>query len=318
MTRGEKASHDPLEASAFGGPGWSPRPTSLRQEMGTIWHRCGLDSESAPLRSVLLHCPGDELRGIQDPDAVQWLAPIKAELARTQHDHMAAAYRDAGIAVHYVEPGELPPPNMMFVADLMFMTPEGAIVGRPASTVRAREERFLARRLATLGVPILRTVHGSGCFEGADAAWLDPSTVMIATGLRTNAEGAAQVAATLRELGVDAIIVGLPHGTMHMMGILRFADRNLAIAWPGRVPWAAVGALREHGYEVLFLPMEVSPGMALNFVTLGPRSVLMPSGNPITQAFYEQAGIKCRSVDISELIKAAGGVACMTGVLERG
>ena len=48
----------------------------------------------------------------------------------------------------------------MFVADLMFMTPEGAILGRPASTVRAGEERLVARRLAELGVPILRVVRG--------------------------------------------------------------------------------------------------------------------------------------------------------------
>jgi N-dimethylarginine dimethylaminohydrolase len=161
-------------------------------------------------------------------------------------------------------------------------------------------------------------VHGSGVFEGADAAWLDEKTVMVATGLRTNKTGAAQVAATLAEIGVDTIEVGLPHGAMHLMGVLRFAAPELAIAWPGRVPWAAVDALREHRYEVLFLPSEVSPGMALNFVTLGPRRILMPAGNPITQAFYVQAGIEVRTADIGELVKAAGGVACMTGVLQRG
>jgi len=45
---------------------------------------------------------------------------------------------------------------LMFVSDLMFMTPEGAVLARPASTVRAGEERWVARRLAELGVPILK------------------------------------------------------------------------------------------------------------------------------------------------------------------
>jgi arginine deiminase len=305
--------------AAYGGAGWSPRTSSLRQEIGQLWGACGVGSEWAPLKAVLLHPPGAEMTTIKDPDAVQMLAPLAAEWARAQHDALAQAYREAGVRVYYVEPNRIPSPNLMFVADLLFMTPEGAILGRPASTVRAGEECPVARRLAALGVPILRSVRGKGTFEGADAAWIDPETVLLATGLRTNAEGAAQVSATLEEMGVNVIPVGLPYGAMHLMGTLRFPDRDLALAWPGRVPYAAVQALRERGYSVLFLPneSEARSSMALNFVTLGPRRVLMAAGNPITQAFYREAGITCQTVEVGELLKAAGGIGCLTGVLER-
>ena len=278
-----------------------------------------MSTEWSPLRAVLLHRPGEELDAVADPDAVQMLAPLDIDRARRQHDALAQAYRDAGVAVHYVEPAELPPPNLMFVADLLFMTPEGAIVGRPASTVRAGEERFIARRLAELGIPILRSVRGNGTFEGADAAWMDPGTVVLATALRTNGEGTAQVAALLQEMGVEIVHVGLPYGAMHLMGTLRFADWDLAIGWPGRVPYAAVAALRARGTTVLFLPdeREAVHGMALNFVTLGPRQILMPAGNPVAQAFYEAAGITCHTVEVDELLKAAGGIGCLTGVLQR-
>jgi N-dimethylarginine dimethylaminohydrolase len=239
--------------------------------------------------------------------------------AQLQHDRLAQAFREANVTVHYVEPAEVALPNLMFVADLMLMTPEGAILGRPASTVRAGEEKLVARRLAQLEIPILRTVRGGGTFEGADAAWLDGQTVLLATGLRTNAAGAAQVTSLLREMGIEVIQVGLPYGAMHLMGTLRFADRDLVIAWPGRVPHAAVEALRKHGYRVLFLPdlEEASRGMALNVVTLGPRRLLMPAGNPTTRSFYRGAGIDCLTVAVDELIKAAGGIGCLTGVLER-
>ena len=180
-------------AAAYGGEGWSPRTTTLRQEIGSVWTACGLTSEWSPLRSVLLHRPGAELLQVDDPDGANMLAPVDLPLAQRQHDLMARAYREAGVAVHYVEPADAALPNLMFVADLMFMTPEGAIVGRPASTVRAGEERFVARRLAALGIPILRSLRGGGTFEGADAAWIDEGTALVATGLRTNAEGAAQV-----------------------------------------------------------------------------------------------------------------------------
>jgi arginine deiminase len=310
---------DIFQAAAYGGVGWSPRTRPLRQEIGQLWGACGVATEWSPLKAVLLHRPGPELDGLTDPNAVQMLAPLDTGRARQQHDALAQAYRDAGIAVHYVALAETPPPNLMFVADLMFMTPEGAILGRPASTVRAGEERFIARRLADLGIPILRSVRGTGTFEGADASWIDPQTVLLATGLRTNVEGAAQVTSLLREMGVEVILVGLPYGVMHLMGELRFADRDLAFGWPGRVPHAAVSALRERGYTVLFLPNEGEAvrGMALNFTTLGPRRILMAAGNPITQAFYEAAGINCQTIEVDELLKAAGGIGCLTGVLER-
>lgn len=319
MNTGEANITEGVNPAAYGGDGWSPRTTPLRQEIGQVWGACGVASEWSPLQAILLHRPGVEVEGLADPDHAQMLAPVDASRLRQQHEALAQAYRDAGVAVHYVEPDGTPPPNQMFVADLLFMTPEGAIVGRPASTVRAGEERFLARRLAALGIPILRTVRGTGTFEGADAAWIDPDTILLATGLRTNAAGARQVTSLLQEMGVEVVQVGLPYGAMHLMGQLRLADADLAIGWPGRVPYGAVEALREHGYKVFFLPSEEEAvrGFALNFVTLAPRRILMSAGNPITQAFYEEAGIACHTVEVDELLKAAGGIGCLTGILER-
>jgi N-dimethylarginine dimethylaminohydrolase len=307
-----------FRAAAYGGEGWSPRTAPLRDEIGACWGRCGQQSEWGRLRAVLLHQPGPEL-AVADPDAAQMLAPVEPALAAKQHGALAEAYRALGVQTHYVDPPTPPTPNLMFVADLVFLTPEGAILARPASTVRAGEERWVARRLAELGIPILRSVRGRGTFEGADAAWLDPETVLLGRGLRTNAEGAAQVAATLAELGVRSLLVDLPYGAMHLMGMLRFADRDLAIAWPGRLAVAAVEALGERGYRVLFLPEapDVERTAALNFVTLGPRRILMAGGYPAFEAFYEKAGIACRTVAVDELRKAAGGIGCLTGILER-
>ena len=308
-----------FERAAYGGEGWSPRERSIRDEIGDLWAPCGIDSEWRRLESVLLHRPGPELEAGPDADAALMITPPDAGRVREEHDALADTYRELGVTVHYVDPDSQPSPNQVFVADLMFMTPEGAIVGRPASTVRAGEERWVAAALARYGVPILRTVSGQGTFEGADAAWLDAETVMIGRGLRTNDEGAWQVAAALDELGVEVIEAQLPFGTMHLMGQLRFLDRDLAVGWPTRLSVVAVEALQDLGYEVLFLPDEDEAlhSFALNFVTVGPREIVMPGGNPVTQAFYEEAGVTCHTVEISELGKAAGSIGCATGVVER-
>jgi arginine deiminase len=207
----------------------------------------------------------------------------------------------------------------MFCADLFLMTPEGAIVGRPASTVRAGEERWVARRLADLGIPIVRTIRGQGTFEGADGMWLDPTTVLVGRGLRTNGEGVAQVTSILGEMGVAAIPVDLPWGAMHLMGTLRIPDRDLAIAWPGRLAVTAVEALHRCGYRVLFLPdgPAAERTTALNFVTLAPGRILMAEGYPVFERFFEKAGLACRTTPVAELRLAAGGIGCLTGILER-
>jgi len=306
-------------ASAYGGSGWSPRSRPLTDEIGSIWGRFGLASETAPLRSVMVHCPGPELEAAQEPDAIQMLDRLDLEKARLQHNRLVDAYIEAGINVYQVSPQDTTSPNQMFVADLFFMTPEGAILARPASTVRAGEERWAARRLVDLGIPILKSIRGQGTFEGADAAWISPSTVLLGRGLRTNAEGALQVASLLNEMGIQVIQVDLPSGTMHLMGMLRFADQDLALAWPERLAYSAVEALKDAGYTVRFIPdaEEAQRGFALNFVTLSPGKILMPAGNPVTQSFYESIGMSCLTVDISELVKAAGAMGCLTGIIER-
>lgn len=311
---------NPTQNSAYGGPGWQPRTQSLEQEIGSLWAECGLDSEYMPLRKVLLHQPGDELRSaLEDFNAVQMLAPLDLELAREQHQAMAQAYRDHGVEVADLEHPATPSPNQMFMADLFAMTPSGAVVGRPASTVRAGEERWAARAMANLGMPILTSIAGRGVFEGADLMWVSPTLALVARGLRSNDEAFRQIKAALEAVGVEAVQVELPYGTMHLMGVLRIVDRDLAIGWATRLSHRAVEILRAHGYRLEWLPdeQEAKERYSFNTVTLGPRKLLMPAGCPNTQAFYASLGIECVTVEIGELGKAAGSAGCLTGILQR-
>lgn len=319
MTFQPNRNHPHLMA-AYGGEGWQPRSRALAGELGNIWGACGVNSEWSSLKAVLLHRPGLELAAsADDPNAVQMVEPLAIAKAQAQHDALAQAYRDHGVTVHYVDPPGVPSPNQMFCADLMFMTPEGCILARPASDVRAGEERQVAAALARIGAPILRSISGRGVFEGADAAWLSPKKVIVGRGIRTNREAIDQMRGVLGDMGVELVYVDMPIGTMHLQGMLRFADHNLALAWPVRLAYAAVETLRAEGYRVEFLPdvTEAIHNAAFNFVTLGPRKILLAAGNPNTQRFYESLDIECVTVAVDELYKAAGSIGCLSGIIER-
>jgi arginine deiminase len=55
----------------------------------------------------------------------------------------------------------------------------------------------------------------------------------------------------------------------------------------------------------------------MNFVAFSPGVVLMPTGGDRLREQYEAAGVVCHTVEIDELIKAGGGIHCMTGFLKR-
>jgi len=307
-------------SAAYGGELWSPRVAAMTEDMTSTWGDWGVSSEIGKLHAVLLRRPGSELDTVVDFDAMQMRSDLYPERVREQHDGLADAYRAAGVVVHYVERGRIDKPNAMFVRDLMLMTPEGAIVTRPASTVRAGEERLVAETLAQLGVPILMSVHGCGAFEGADVIWVDEELCILAEGLRTNEEGADQVERMLREIGVAEVVrVGLPHGAMHLDGLLAIIDRDLVVVWPRRTPFKAVNALRKRGFRLIEVDdeREAQDCLPMNFVALAPGEILMPAGGSGMRAKYEAAGVCCHVVDIGECIKAGGGIHCMTGFLKR-
>jgi N-dimethylarginine dimethylaminohydrolase len=292
----------------------------MTDDMATTWGDWGVSSEIGRLHAVLLRRPGPELDAVTDFDAMQMRSDLVPDIVRHQHDLLAEAYRAAGVTVHYVERSRIDKPNAMFVRDLMLMTPEGAIVTRPASTVRAGEERLVAEALAQLGVPILMSVHGSGTFEGADVIWVDKDLCFLADGLRTNEEGADQVERMLREIGVSTVVrVGLPHGAMHLDGLLALIDRDLAAIWPRRTPYKVVDTLRQRGFRFIEVEdeREAQNCLPMNFVAVAPGEILMPAGGRAMKEKYEAAGVRCRVVDVGECIKAGGGIHCMTGFLKR-
>jgi arginine deiminase len=124
----------------------------------------------------------------------------------------------------------------------------------------------------------------------------------------------------LREIGVATVVrVGLPHGAMHLDGLLAILDRDLAVVWPRRTPFKVVDTLRKRGFRFIEVADEdeAQHRLPMNLVALAPGEILMPAGCDRMQEQYEAVGVHCHTVGIGECIKAGGGLHCMTGFLRR-
>jgi len=304
------------------GERWFPSETVFADEMKELWGDWYCDSEVGRLRAVLMHRPGREIEGITDENFSQYRfrAPINAERARKQQDELADVYRSHGVAVHYVQNQREDRPNAMFMRDLVLMTPEGAIVCRPAIPARRGEEKAVAETLASLGVPIIKTINGDGYFEGACAMWIDRETVIIGTGSRSNEKGVQQVEAELRNIGVTNIIrTQIPYGSIHLDGYMNMVDKKKLVIFPWHVTYDCAKQLLDLGIELIEMTNieELKNGMAMNFVALEPGKVVMPSGNPETKALLENEGVHVIEVEMDEIVNGWGAIHCMTAFLRR-
>lgn len=296
-----------------------PTTTTFKEDLPKLWGKWGVSSEIGKLRDVLMRHPGHEIENIEDPNAFSMKEIWDPEKVRYQHDFIADIYIRNGVNVHYVE--EMGPnmPNGIYVRDLVLMTPEGAIITRPAVRSRVGEEVYVAKQLMKLGVPIIKTINGNGIFEGACALWLDRETVLLGYGYRCNSSGTAQVEEEFRNMGVRNIIkVEIPRGLAHLDSFLAIADYRVALILKLAAPNTLYEELGKRGFNIIEIPsMDEFSNFCQNFVALEPGKVIMPTGNPKTVNLLEKAGVEVIQVNMDEIIKGNGAIHCMTAFLNR-
>lgn len=309
------------DIDAIPGERWFPRETAFEEDITSYWGDWGVSSEVDTLRAVLLRRPGKEVENFNATDFRFSDQPIDIGLMRRQHDNVAQIYRDFGAKVYYVEEQREDRPNAVFCRDLMFMTPEGAIIARPGLAARRGEERYVAKALSHIGVPIVKTINGDGLFEGANAMWIDRKTVILSTGCRCNRSGFEQVETELKRMGVtDVVHMQQPYSNIHIDGLMNAASDDIVMIHASQMPYDVIALLKKKGFKILEAPSltEIRESFGCNFVALEPGLIVMPQGNPRTQELLEKNGVRVITVDISEIMKGKGALHCITAFLKRG
>ena len=283
----------------------------------------GSQSTIAPVRRVLVKRPDTEF-AVADPGKWHYTDRPDLEIAQQEHDGLVAILRQAGAEVIYHDEVQPDRADAIFVYDPAIMTDQGAIILRMGKGLRRGEERALARRLDSLGVPLLYSLHGEAQAEGGDMFWIDHDTLAVGLGFRTNQEGVRQMREALTPLGVTVIPVELPYyegpeSCLHLLSLISLVDHRLAVVYPPLLSVPFWQDLRERGFRFVEVPREEFETMGPNVLALAPGHCVMLEGNPVTRRRLEEAGCEVQTYRGEEVsLKAEGGPTCLTLPILRG
>jgi dimethylargininase len=224
--------------------------------------------------------------------------PIDLDRARAQHDAYEWALVELGCTVRRVDSGA-DMPDAVFVEDIAVVFAEGAILTRPGAESRRIETPAVADALARFGLP-LREIQEPGTLDGGDVLVVGRD-VFIGASTRTNAQGIDQMRRILTRLGYRVRAVPV-------QGCLHLKSAAAAVA-PGTLlinrNWVPADAFT----ELVLIDVDADEPLAANALLVGD-TVIYPAAFPRTRDRLEQHGVRVRTVDVDELAKAEGGVAC--------
>lgn len=305
--------------------------TASEQELvwGRVW---GCDNDVGQIRKVLMHRPGDELNVIDPSKRIAginafgevdkgwyWRGDVIPSLAemQAQHDAYADILREEGAEVVYVDkaaPGKM---KQVYTRDSVIAVKGGAIVTRLGPPIRRGEELPVTRTLAAIGMPILRTISGTGLLEGGSFAWIRPDLAVVGLSSRVDAEGARQLAEVLATQGVELLIVELTGYRLHIDGLFVMVDAETAFVNPTIVPFWFLEKLKSLGIHVIEVCHE-DHNWVINCLAVRPGRVLMSTGlSERTAEKFDKAGISVRFVDYDKVALGGGGLHCSTAPLIR-
>jgi N-dimethylarginine dimethylaminohydrolase len=282
----------------------------------TAW---GVDSEHGRLLDVLV-CPPVNFRWL--PTSAISRATLESgrqfegDLARRQHAAMVAAYEEAGVRVHFLEP-DAALPYQVFARDSSAMTPSGAVITQLHQWWRRGEYAAAIRFYQNNQIPI-RGMITAGALEGGDLMILEPGCAVIGVGeARTQEPAARQLADWLEEDGWEVRVEPIPERFVHMDVLLALLAERLAAVCTDVLSAGFVSWLRDRGFELI----EVTPADAFelraNAIALGEGRVLSVAGADSLNAAMRERGLTVEELDLSMFTLGGGGAHCLAQALRR-
>jgi dimethylargininase len=230
---------------------------------------------------------------------------IELDTARAQHRLYEESLVRLGCALQQL-PVEPELPDSVFVEDTAIVLDELAVITRPGAENRRPETLGIADLLAPYR-SIFR-IEAPGTMDGGDILQ-NGKTVFAGLSTRTNPEGIHQLRALLSPFGYDVQVVQTG-GCLHLKSAATKVAEDILLINP---EWVDPEAFK--GKEIMLI--DPSEPHGANALLVG-GTVLYPAAFPRTRRRLEERGLTVRTVDLSELAKAEGGVTCCSIIFDAG
>jgi dimethylargininase len=220
-----------------------------------------------------------------------------------QHRHYCDSLNDCGLEITTLEP-DLHHPDSTFVEDTAILTPHAAILCRPGATSRAGEVEAIRPAIESNYRRVL-AIEAPGTVDGGDICEAEDH-FFIGISLRTNEEGARQLALHLETLGYSASTIDIRDMSMilHLKsGISYIGDNTLVVMdeMATNPQFARFDLLR----------VSESESYGANCVRVNDR-VLVAEGFPNLTAHLMDRGFRPLVLNMSEFQKMDGGLSCLS------
>jgi len=276
--------------------------------------RYGAQSMTGRLRDVLVKRPGPSFGSAFDDPAHGFLHPVDLALAQREHDAFVETLASLGPTVHVLET-ELASPDLVYTYDPLLISDRGAIPLRPGKPNRLPEAGALEAWTLAAGIPTIGRIEATGTIEGGDTFWLRPDLLCIGRTLRTNAEGAYQLAGLV---GGDVRIFDVPYWRgpaelIHLLSVISPVADDLAVVFLPLMPVGLWDLLRDLGIRLLEVSEAEFATLGCNVLAVRPGVVILAEGNPAIAASLAGAGCEVHTYPATEIgLNGSGGPTCMT------
>jgi N-dimethylarginine dimethylaminohydrolase len=241
---------------------------------------------------------------------------FEPETARGQHAEMVAAYEQAGVSVHYLEP-DPQLPYQVFARDSSVATPAGPVVTQLAQPWRRGEYAPVIDFYQRAGIPIHAMIT-AGTLEGGDVIIVEPGRVLIGNGEeRTDQAGARQLARIFEEFDWEARIEPIPGHFVHIDVLVSILAPKLAAVCVEAASGGLVRWLDAAGFEIIEVGVEDAFGLGVNAISLGEDRVISTRRSEDLNAQLRARGLEVLDPDLEMFTLGGGGAHCLAQSLRR-
>jgi N-dimethylarginine dimethylaminohydrolase len=288
--------------------GATPRPTQ--------W---GVDSEYGVLRDLLVG-PIEHFSWQAGNAIAQRAARVGLKfdfsVARRQYDEMVAAYRSAGVQVHFLK-ADAALPYQIFARDSSVMTPWGAVIMQLQKPYRRGEYAACLEFYLTRGIPIYELIT-AGNVEGGDFMVLAPGIAVCGySGERSIEPAVRQLQGWFETEGWEMFTYAFDPHFLHLDVQVGMLSAGLAVACEEAVEPELLQWLKSKHIRVIAIPYSDAMQLGTNVVALGNDRVLVPASSKHLVAACRAEGLTVYDPDVSMIAQGGGAVHCMCQPLRR-